>query len=188
MRATWTAESIPDLPSKVAIVTGANSGIGYETKRALASKRASVVLACRNEEKGAAAVRAIVRDKTGARALLLPLDLADPASVRRFVQSFVSAHDRLDILVNNAGVMATPREKTADGLELQFGTNHLGHFALPPIAQLRGEGFPIQEEDVARPSPLLHEHINMLGRYSFAVPEAVVRGELRPLRDPLAEQ
>jgi NAD(P)-dependent dehydrogenase (short-subunit alcohol dehydrogenase family) len=130
MTSDWTAEKIPDLAGKVAIVTGANSGIGYEMAQALARKQATVILACRNQAKGEAAVRQIAREYPQAKAELMQLDLADLASVRRFAGEFARRYDRLDILINNAGIMAPPFGKTADGFESQFGTNHLGHFAL----------------------------------------------------------
>lgn len=130
MTSNWTAENMPDLTGKIAIVTGANSGIGYEMARALARREAVVILACRNQDKGAAAVRQIDQEYPAAKAELMPLDLADLASIRRFAGEFAGRHDRLDLLINNAGIMAVPFGKTADGFELQFGTNHLGHFAL----------------------------------------------------------
>jgi NAD(P)-dependent dehydrogenase (short-subunit alcohol dehydrogenase family) len=130
MTSKWTAENIPDLTGKIAIVTGANSGIGYEMARALARKAATVILACRNKDKGEAAIRQIDREYPQAKAELMQLDLADLASVRRFAGEFTRRYDRLDILLNNAGVMVPPFGKTADGFETQFGTNHLGHFAL----------------------------------------------------------
>ncbi len=130
MTSSWTAENIPDLTGKVAIVTGANSGIGYETARALARKQATVILACRNQDRGEAAVRRTNQESPKAKAEVRPLDLSDLASVRHFADEFTSHYDRLDILINNAGIMMTPFGKTADGFELQFGTNHLGHFAL----------------------------------------------------------
>jgi NAD(P)-dependent dehydrogenase (short-subunit alcohol dehydrogenase family) len=130
MISNWTAESIPNLTGKVAIVTGANSGIGYTAARALARKGATVILACRNKEKGQAAVRQIERAYPAAKAELLQIDLSGLTSVRRFADEFTNRYDRLDILINNAGIMATPFGKTTDGFELQFGTNHLGHFAL----------------------------------------------------------
>jgi NAD(P)-dependent dehydrogenase (short-subunit alcohol dehydrogenase family) len=126
----WTAENIPDLTDKVAIVTGANSGIGYEMARALARKQATVILACRNKDKGAAAVRQIDQEYPAAKAELIPLDLSDLAAVRRFADEFARRYQRLDLLINNAGIMQVPFGKTADGFEVQFGTNHLGHFAL----------------------------------------------------------
>lgn len=130
MTSNWTTKHIPDLTAKVAIVTGANTGIGYEMARALARKSATVILACRNKDKGKAAVRQIRQEYPEAKAELLQVDLSELASVRRFADEFTSHYDRLDILINNAGIMATPFVKTADGFELQFATNHLGHFAL----------------------------------------------------------
>lgn len=126
----WTAENIPDLTGKISIVTGANSGIGYEMARALARRNATVILACRNKMKGRASVAQIVQDYPGAKVELMQLDLSDLTSVRRFAEQVISHYSRLNILINNAGIMATPFGKTADGFELQFGTNHLGHFAL----------------------------------------------------------
>ena len=130
MISNWTAENIPDLTGKIAIVTGANSGIGYEMAQALARKKARVILACRNKDKGKLAVQQIDQDYPEASTELMPLDLSDLASIRHFAGEFASHNNRLDILINNAGIMATPFGKTTDGFELQFGTNHLGHFAL----------------------------------------------------------
>lgn len=130
MTSTWTAENIPDLTGKVAIVTGANSGIGYETARALAGKRAIVILACRNREKGELAVRQICQEHPQSKIELRQLDLSDLASVQCFADEFTSRYARLDILINNAGIMAPPFGRTIDGFEIQFGTNHLGHFVL----------------------------------------------------------
>jgi NAD(P)-dependent dehydrogenase (short-subunit alcohol dehydrogenase family) len=130
MTSHWTAEHIPDLTGKVAVVTGANSGIGYATARALARRGATVILACRNKEKGEAAVRQIIQEYSEAKVELLQLDLSDLASVRRSADEFTSHYNRLDMLINNAGIMRPPFGKTADGFELQFATNHLGHFVL----------------------------------------------------------
>ncbi len=112
------------------LVTGANSGLGFETARALARKGAAVVLACRNRLKGDEAVARIRAETPNAEISLLPLDLADLRSVREAAARFAAEHDRLDGLVNNAGLMALPFTKTVDGFEMQLGTNHLGHFAL----------------------------------------------------------
>jgi NAD(P)-dependent dehydrogenase (short-subunit alcohol dehydrogenase family) len=128
--AKWTTEQIPDQTGRTAIVTGANSGLGLVSARELARRGASVVLACRNAEKGAAALEAISRVAPRAQLELAALDLGSLASVQAFAERFRSTHDGLDLLLNNAGVMAPPRQVTADGFELQFGTNHLGHFAL----------------------------------------------------------
>ncbi|MGH7268851.1 MAG: oxidoreductase, partial [Polyangiaceae bacterium] len=130
MSSKWTTGSVPDLSGKTFIVTGANSGIGYEAALALAQKRASVVLACRNLEKGQAAMVAIRAVAPEAKLELSQLDLGSLRSVRTFAEGFLSAHERLDVLVNNAGIMAIPRRQTEDGFEMQWGTNHLGHFAL----------------------------------------------------------
>ncbi len=128
--AKWTTEQIPDQTGRVAIVTGANSGLGLVTARELARRGASVVLACRNADKGTAALTAISAAAPAAKLELAALDLGSLASVEAFAQRFRSTHDGLDLLIDNAGVMAPPRQTTADGFELQIGTNHLGHFAL----------------------------------------------------------
>lgn len=130
MVSNWTDEDIPDLSGKIAIVTGSNRGIGYATAQALARKGATLILACRNSDRGAAAVRRIVQAHSRAKVELVQLDLSDLASVNHFVDEFTSRYDRLDILINNAGIMRTPFQRTADGFELQFATNYLGHFAL----------------------------------------------------------
>jgi NAD(P)-dependent dehydrogenase (short-subunit alcohol dehydrogenase family) len=128
--ARWTTGDIPDLHGKTAIVTGANSGLGYQTARALAGAGAQVVLACRNQVKGAGALDRIRAEEPAAGVELASLDLSDLSSVRAFATGFAEAHAGLDLLINNAGVMAIPHERTVDGFEMQFGTNHLGHFAL----------------------------------------------------------
>jgi NAD(P)-dependent dehydrogenase (short-subunit alcohol dehydrogenase family) len=126
----WDAEQIPDQSGRTAIVTGANSGLGLVTARELARAGASVVMACRNLEKGHAAVDEVRAAAPDAQVQLDELDLASLASVHAFADRFKAPHDGLDLLINNAGVMGTPRRRTADGFELQFGTNHLSHFAL----------------------------------------------------------
>jgi NAD(P)-dependent dehydrogenase (short-subunit alcohol dehydrogenase family) len=130
MAKIWSANDIPNLSGKTAIVTGANSGIGFETARELARKGARVVLACRSPEKGRIALESIRSELPDASAELEALDLADLGSVERFSLAFKKSSSRLDILCNNGGVMVPPLGKTADGFETQFGTNHLGHFAL----------------------------------------------------------
>ncbi len=126
----WTSDSIPHLTGRTAVVTGANSGLGFESSLALARGGALVVLACRDRAKGSDALDRIRAQVEGALVELAPLDLADLSSVRDFAATVASQHPDLDILINNAGVMAIPRRQTADGFEMQFGTNHLGHFAL----------------------------------------------------------
>jgi NAD(P)-dependent dehydrogenase (short-subunit alcohol dehydrogenase family) len=130
MPAGWTADEMPDQRGRVAVVTGANSGLGLVTARELARKGAHVVLACRNIVKGQMAVHEIEGAVAGARLELAELDLGSLDSVRAFAAAFRAGPDRLDLLINNAGLMAPPRGTTADGFELQLGTNHLGHFAL----------------------------------------------------------
>jgi NAD(P)-dependent dehydrogenase (short-subunit alcohol dehydrogenase family) len=130
MNNKWTTSEIPDQSGKTVIVTGANSGIGFEAAKVLAQRGAVVILACRSLEKGKISMEQIFEEDPQAKIILTPLDLADLSSVHQFSEDFLAAYDRLDILINNAGVMATPHSKTADGFELQFGTNHLGHFAL----------------------------------------------------------
>jgi NAD(P)-dependent dehydrogenase (short-subunit alcohol dehydrogenase family) len=126
----WDAKDIPDQSGRTAVVTGANSGLGLVTARELARAGASVVMACRNLDKGHTAVEEVRAAVPEAQVQLEELDLASLASVRGFAERFRATHDGLDLLINNAGVMAPPRRRTADGFELQFGTNHLGHFAL----------------------------------------------------------
>jgi NAD(P)-dependent dehydrogenase (short-subunit alcohol dehydrogenase family) len=126
----WSASSIPDLAGRTAIVTGANTGLGLETAAELAGHGADVVLAVRNLDKGEAAVDTIVKRHPGARVSIQELDLSALTSVRAAAEALLAAHERIDLLINNAGVMYTAKSTTADGFELQFGTNHLGHFAL----------------------------------------------------------
>ena len=136
----WDASRIPDQTGRIAVVTGANSGLGLVTARELAGAGAQVVLACRNLDKGRAALAEVERAAKGAAPELEELDLASLDSVRVFAERFRSKHDGLDLLINNAGVMAPPRRRTADGFELQLGTNHLGHFALTGLLLPAMEG------------------------------------------------
>jgi NAD(P)-dependent dehydrogenase (short-subunit alcohol dehydrogenase family) len=129
----WTAKDIPDQSGRYAIVTGANSGLGLVTARELARAGASVVMACRNLDKGHAAIEQVRAAVPDAQVQLEELDLASLESVRGFAERYKATHDGLDLLINNAGVMAPPRRRTADGFELQFGTNHLGHFLLTTL-------------------------------------------------------
>src|SRR5215212_7916525 len=126
----WTQDDIPSQNGKLAVVTGGNSGIGYEVALALAAKGARVILAVRSAEKGQAAVTAIQRAHPGAQAEVMALDLSNLGSVRRFAETFLQRFNTLPLLINNAGVMALPFSRTVHGFEMQFGTNHLGHFAL----------------------------------------------------------
>jgi NAD(P)-dependent dehydrogenase (short-subunit alcohol dehydrogenase family) len=126
----WTSADIPDQRGRTAIVTGANSGLGLATARELARAGATVTLACRNAGKGEEAAGRIRAAVPGASLEVASLDLADLGSVRDFAARAADRHERLDLLINNAGIMAAPRRLTRDGFESQFGTNHLGHFAL----------------------------------------------------------
>ncbi len=126
----WTAKDIADQTGRTIVVTGANSGIGLEAVRSLAAAGAHVVLACRDPKRGQQAADELRSEQPAASIELALLDLASLASVRDFAKQFSDSHERLDILVNNAGVMAIPQRSTADGFEMQLGTNHLGHFAL----------------------------------------------------------
>ncbi len=130
MAGKWTAADIPSQSGKVAVVTGANSGLGLATARELARAGAQLVAAVRNVPKGEAVAAEIAAAIPNASVEVSKLDLGDVASVREFADRMSAEHDRVDLLVNNAGVMAPPRRMTADGFESQFGTNHLGHFAL----------------------------------------------------------
>jgi NAD(P)-dependent dehydrogenase (short-subunit alcohol dehydrogenase family) len=126
----WTTADIPDQTGRVAVITGANTGLGYETALALAAHGAHVVLAVRDLDKGKDAISRIVAHSPRADVALQELDLTSLESVRTAARQLRADHDRVDLLINNAGVMYPPKSTTKDGFELQFGTNHLGHFAL----------------------------------------------------------
>ena len=131
MPTPWTTADIPDQHGRTALVTGANTGIGFHEALELARKGAQVLLASRNPERGRTARTAILRELPAASVQLVHLDLADLDSIRRLADQLLDRDQGLDLLVNNAGVMAVPqRQTTAQGFELQLGTNHLGHFAL----------------------------------------------------------
>jgi NAD(P)-dependent dehydrogenase (short-subunit alcohol dehydrogenase family) len=126
----WYTDHIVNQDGRLAIVTGSSSGIGLETARILALKKATVIVAVRNLKKGRAVVKTIMGEAPNADVCVMELDLADLDSVRRFARTFKQEYSRLDLLINNAGVMVPPHSQTADGFELQMGTNHIGHFAL----------------------------------------------------------
>lgn len=130
MTSTWTSDQMPSQAGRVAIVTGANSGIGLESSIALAAAGATVVMACRNPAKATDALARVRQRVPNANARLMTLDLASLASVRGFAQAFGDRHAQLDLLINNAGILGVPFGRTVDGFESQMGTNHLGHFAL----------------------------------------------------------
>ncbi len=129
-RSTWTADDIPELTGRNAVVTGANTGLGLATADALAAHGARVILAVRNTDKGDAAASAIRGDHPDADVTVQALDLSDLASIRAAADALLADGHGIDLLINNAGVMYTPESTTVDGFELQMGTNHLGHFAL----------------------------------------------------------
>lgn len=126
----WTQTDMPDLSGKVVVITGANSGLGLESTKAIAAKGATVVMACRNLSKAEQAKAEVLAEQPQASLDVMQLDNASLESVRAFAEAFKAKYDRLDILLNNAGVMAIPRQETADGFETQLGVNHLAHFAL----------------------------------------------------------
>ena len=126
----WTATDIPDQTGCTVVITGANTGLGLSSARALAAKGARVVLACRDEVKAADALEAVKQEAVGAAPELIVVDLANLDSVRSVAATANADFDCVDVLMNNAGVMATPLRRTAEGFEMQIGTNHLGHFAL----------------------------------------------------------
>jgi NAD(P)-dependent dehydrogenase (short-subunit alcohol dehydrogenase family) len=130
MSANWTTNNIPDLTGKVIIVTGANCGIGYEAAKEFTRKGAQTILACRDMNKAQTALTHIQQEIPKARAEIMQLDLATLRLVRKFLEDFKARYQQLDLLVNNAGIMWAPYGKTEDDFESQFGTNHLGHFAL----------------------------------------------------------
>jgi len=127
--AKWTTADIPDQNGRVVVITGANTGLGYETAAALAAKGAHVVIAVRNLDKGKDAAALIHKSSPNADVALQELDLTSLDSIRAAAEQLRATHDHIDLLINNAGVMYTPKSHTKDGFELQFGTNHLGHFA-----------------------------------------------------------
>ncbi len=130
MNNKWTEKDIPDLIEKVIIITGANNGIGFENVKQFTQKNATVIMACRNMDKGQKSLEKVKLKLPNAKIELMELDLASLESIKIFSKSFKQKYNRLDVLLNNAGIMMVPYRKTADGFESQVGTNHLGHFAL----------------------------------------------------------
>ena len=126
----WTERNVPDQSGRLAIITGSNTGLGFDNARALAARGAKVVLAVRDTAKGEAAAARIRELTPGAQVTVQKLDLGSLASVKEAAAEMAGAYPRIDLLINNAGVMYPPKSTTTDGFELQFGTNHLGHFAL----------------------------------------------------------
>jgi NAD(P)-dependent dehydrogenase (short-subunit alcohol dehydrogenase family) len=168
----WTANDIPDQTGRVVVVTGANSGLGYESALALARKGAHVIMACRSAQRAADARQAIEDACTpGASIDVMPLDLGSLASVRAFAADFSARFDRLDLLLNNAGLMATPQGMTADGFETQFGVNHLGHFALtglllPLLLRTPGSRVVTTSSIAHRTGKMNFDDLNLSANYS----------------------
>jgi NAD(P)-dependent dehydrogenase (short-subunit alcohol dehydrogenase family) len=172
----WTEASVGDQSGRTALVTGGNSGIGWETVRVLAGHGARVWLGCRSLERGREAIEGIGKIHEQAEVHLLQMDLADLDSVRAAAARVQREHDTLDLLINNAGVMATPAQRTAQGFELQFGVNHLGHFALtglllPTLLRTRGSRVVTVSSNGHRPGRIpfddlqRHRHYNPWAAY-----------------------
>lgn len=168
---TWTPADIPDLSGRVAVVTGANGGLGLETAKELARAGAHVVMAARNQGKAESARQQIESEVPEARLEVVPLDLGSLAAVREAATTILAAHPKIDLLLNNAGVMAVPEGRTADGFEIQLGTNHLGHFALTALlmpALARAESARVVSvtstaRHIGRPVDPKNPHLN--GKY-----------------------
>src|SRR6266581_3353337 len=154
MKAKWTSDDVPGQHGRLAVVTGANTGLGFETAQVLAARGASVVLAVRDTDKGKAAAARIAGAAPGANVTVQPLDLTSLDSIRAAAGELRARHPRIDLLINNAGVMLTPRQTTRDGFELQFGTNHLGPFALTGL--LLEQMLPVPGSRVVTVSSLAH--------------------------------
>ena len=154
MNAKWTSDDVPGQQGRLAVVTGANTGLGFETAQVLAARGASVVLAVRDIEKGKRAAARIAGAAPGANVMVQPLDLTSLDSIRAAAGELRARHPRIDLLVNNAGVMFTPRQTTGDGFELQFGTNHLGPFAFTGL--LLEQMLPVPGSRVVTVSSIAH--------------------------------
>ena len=152
---TWTANDVPDQTGRLAVVTGSNTGLGFDTARVLAARGAHVVMACRDTAKADSAAAKIRAQTPGAQVSVQKLDLGSLASVREAAAEMVAAYPRIDLLINNAGVMYPPKSTTADGFELQFGTNHLGHFALTGL--LLGNLLPVDGSRVVVVASIAHD-------------------------------
>src|SRR5215467_10420648 len=154
MNARWTSDDVPGQHGRLAVVTGANTGLGFETAQVLAARGASVVLAVRDIEKGKRAAARIAAAAPGANVTVQRLDLAWLDSIRAAAGELRAQHPAIDLLINNAGVMFPPRQITGDGFELQFGTNQLGHFALTGL--LLEQMLPVPGSRVVTVSSLGH--------------------------------
>ncbi|MCH8814574.1 MAG: SDR family oxidoreductase [Chloroflexi bacterium] len=167
----WTEADIPDQTERTVLITGANSGIGFEAARALAQHGATVVLGCRNRSKADEAAAKIDAASTSGTTEILEIDLADLDSVEKAAKEFLANHENLDLLINNAGLMATPEQRTAQGFEMQFGVNHLGHFALTghliPVLLESGPARVVSISSVGhRPGRINFDNLNWDRNYS----------------------
>ena len=167
----WTQDDAGSQEGRVFVVTGANSGIGYEVARMLSDKGASVVMACRSAERAEAALNRLKQAVPNAQAEVMALDLADLESVRAFAAAFADRHSRLDGLINNAGLMAIPRQLTKQGFEMQLGVNHLGHFALtarllPQLSATEGSRIVNVSSEVHRQGKIRFDDLMGERRYS----------------------
>jgi NAD(P)-dependent dehydrogenase (short-subunit alcohol dehydrogenase family) len=162
MKAKWTSDDVPSQEGRLAVVTGANTGLGFETAQVLAAHGATVVLAVRDIEKGKRAAARIGGAAPDANVMVQHLDLTSLDSIRAAADELRARHPRIDLLINNAGVAFTPKQTTQDGFELQFGTNHLGPFALTGL--LLDQILPVPGSRVVTVSSLLHR---VLARINF---------------------
>jgi len=167
----WTTKDIPDLSGKQVIVTGANSGLGYEISKALVEKHASIVMACRNTESGENAKKRILTHHPKAKLVVKSLDLASLESIKAFSETIRLEYNRIHILINNAGVMAPPHGETKDGFELQFGTNHVGHFVLSaklfPLLRKTEQSRIVTVSSIASHNGEIHfEDVNFKTKYN----------------------
>ena len=154
MKGKWTSDNVPGQQGRLAVVTGANTGLGFETAQVLAARGASAVLAVRDIEKGKRAATRIAESAPGANVMVQRLDLTSLDSIRAAADELRAKHPRIDLLINNAGVMLTPKQATSDGFELQFGTNHVGHFALTGL--LLEQMLPVPGSRVVTVSSIVH--------------------------------
>lgn len=182
--AKWTEADVGDQSGRVALITGANSGIGWDAARVLAANGAKVVLGCRSRERGTAALERIRAISPQADVSLLEMDLADLASVRAAVDGFRRDHTRLDLLINNAGLMATPEQRTVQGFEMQLGVNHLAHFALtglllPALVATAGSRVVTVSSTGHRPGRIDFDDLNW--RFSYKPWAAYFRSKLANL-------
>lgn len=180
----WTKDNIPNLHGKVFIITGANSGLGFESSLALAEKDATVIMACRNLQRAQPSLEAIQAAVPSAKLDMIELNLASLNSIRSFVETFNQKYDRLDGLINNGGIMLNPRYETEDGFEAQFGINHLGHFALTGLLIKTLVNTPASR--IVTISSRMHSNgkivwDDLMGQYSYSRAEAYQQSKLANL-------